>query len=61
MLDLQFQCTHGLLVSCQELESTLGAMISNMLSIEQFAIEGKEIELQHLKTTILQQSNCNYL
>jgi hypothetical protein len=29
--------------------------------IEQFAIETKEIELQHLKTTILQQSNCNHL
>jgi hypothetical protein len=48
-------------MSCQELESTLGAMISNMLSIEQFAIESKEIELQHLKTTILQQSNCKHL
>jgi hypothetical protein len=107
----------GHLVSCQELESTIGAMISNRViywtsqvlkfqtlkeplqpkknkprntqlsqttllsstfmttikiqvfeymfkqkkSIEQFAIESKEMELQRLKTTILQQSNCNHL
>jgi hypothetical protein len=36
-------------------------MFKQKKSIEQFAIETKEIELQRLKTTILQQSNCNHL